>query len=133
MTDNEREQLVTRIKNFLALINEDTATIEQSHSGLIDFVINLTIDRVMLYLNSETIPTIIERLIAEVVNNGLTQKLDILSGNDRAVSSMNDNGQSVSFANEVKKYFVTATDNEMLSGFTNILNRYRRIKVVCNQ
>lgn len=133
MTDNEREQLVLRIKNFLALINEDLTDIEQAHTGLIDFVINVTIDRVLLYLNSDTIPTIVERLIAEVVNNGLTQKLDVISGNDKAISSISDNGQSISFANETKKYFASASDNEIFGAFTNILNRYRRIKVVCTR
>lgn len=83
-----------------------------------------------MYLNSETIPTIIERMIAEVVNNGLTQKLDLFVGNDRAISSMSDNGQSVSFSNEIKRYFAGASDNEMFGSFTGILNRYRRLKVV---
>ena len=128
---NDRTELIARIKQNLALINEDLTAIEQKHSGLIEFVINLTIDRVLLYLNREDIPAIIENMIVEIVNKGLTEKLDVFSGNDKAISSMSDNGQSVTFANDVKHYFGSASDNEMFGAFTNILNRYRRVSVVC--
>jgi ABC-type uncharacterized transport system substrate-binding protein len=49
---------------------------------------------------------------------------------DRAISSVSDNGQSVSYANEVTRYFATASDDELFTGFTALLSRYRRVKVV---
>ena len=49
---------------------------------------------------------------------------------DHAIKSISDNGQSITYDNEITKYFSTASDEELFSGFTPILNRYRRIKVV---
>ena len=48
---------------------------------------------------------------------------------DQAISSISDNGQSISYANEVTKYFTTATDDELFTGFSMLLSRYRRVKV----
>ena len=123
----------TRIKNYLALINKDLTAIETANPNLVDFVIASTLDRVMLYLNSTEIPAILERIIAEIVNGNLKQVLDIKAndGSERQVSSMSDNGQSISFSNEAKKYFASTSDDEIFNGYVAILNRYRRIKVVC--
>lgn len=123
----------TRIKNYLALINKDLTAIETANPNLVDFVIASTLDRVMLYLNSTEIPAILERIIAEIVNGNLKQILDIKAndGSERQVSSMSDNGQSISFSNDAKKYFASTSDDEIFNGYVAILNRYRRIKVVC--
>lgn len=133
MTSEETNSLVLKIKTYLALINKDTIEIEQQHSGLIDFVIYEVLDRVMLFLNSETIPTVCERIIAEIVNGNLHRILDVKSddGSDRMVSSMSDNGQSVSYSTSAKTYFASAGDDEIFGGYVDILKRYRKIKVVC--
>ena len=131
------DEMYANIKNYLKIINKNVDEIEQNSEGLIDFVIGEVTDRVMLYLNSETIPEKIERILANIVNTGLTRcqktiertkegALDV----DRAVSSISDNGQSISYANEVTRYFTTANDDELFTGFTNLLNRYRRVTVV---
>ena len=49
---------------------------------------------------------------------------------DQAISSVSDNGQSVSFSNEIKNYLATTEDNELFAGFSKLLARYRRINVV---
>ena len=123
----------TRIKSYLALINKNLTAIEQANPDLIDFVIASTLERVMLYLNSSEIPTILERMIAEIVNGNLKQILDAKAedGSERQITSMSDNGQSISFSNEAKKYFASTSDDEIFNGYVSILNRYRRIKVVC--
>lgn len=123
----------TRIKNYLALINKDLTAIETANPNLVEFVIASTLDRVMLYLNSTEIPAMLERIIAEIVNGNLKQILDIKAndGSERQVSSMSDNGQSISFSNDAKKYFASTSDDEIFNGYVAILNRYRRIKVVC--
>ena len=127
----------TRVKAYLGKINENLTAIETAHAGLIDFCIDEAIDRVCLYLNTDTIPTQIERILANVVNNGLTKclkNISITTGNtvavDQAISSISDNGQSISYSNEVTKYFTTASDEELFTGFSGLLSRYRRIKVV---
>lgn len=131
------DELTAKIKEYLKIINKNVDEIEQNSEGLIDFVIGEVIDRVMLYLGSDTIPAKIERILANIVNTGLTRcqkaiertkegALDV----DRAVASLSDNGQSISYANEVTRYFTTASDDELFTGFTALLSRYRRVKVV---
>lgn len=131
------DELNAKIREYLKIVNKNVDEIEQNSEGLIDFVIGEVADRIMLYLGSDTIPAKIERIMANIVNTGLTRcqkaiertkegALDV----DRAISSISDNGQSISYANEVTRYFTTATDDELFTGFTALLSRYRRVKVV---
>ena len=131
------DEITAKIKDYLKIVNKNVDEIEQNSEGLIDFVIGEVLDRVMLYLNSETIPQKLERILANIVNTGLTRcqktiertkegALDV----DRAVSGISDNGQSISYANEVTRYFATANDDELFAGFTTLLSRYRRASVV---
>ena len=129
--------MIANIKKYLKIINKNAETIEKENEGLLDFVIAEVLDRVQLYLNSETIPTKLERILANIVNTGLKKSLkDIELSNedktavDRVVTSISDNGQSISYANEVTKYFNSVSDEELFTGFTSLLSRYRRVKVV---
>ena len=131
------EEMTAKIKEYLKIVNKNLDIIEQNNYGLIDFVIGEVSDRVMLYLNSETIPSKLERVLANVVNTGLTRCLKAIeltkegaADVDRAISSVSDNGQSISYANEVTRYFTTASDEELFTGFTALLSRYRRVTVV---
>ena len=126
-----------KIKEYLQIVNKNFDEIEQSNEGLIDFVIDEVIDRALLFLNCEVIPAKVERILANVVNTGLTRYLKVIEQTkegtadvDRAITSVSDNGQSVSYANEVTRYFATANDDELFAGFTALLSRYRRAKVV---
>lgn len=131
------DRQIAKIKEYLHIINKNIDNIESHNQGLIDFCINEVADRIQLYLNSDVIPTKIERIIANIVNTGLKKclkEIEISSEGtnavDQAVSSISDNGQSISYANEVTKYFSTATDDELFTGFSLLLSRYRRVKVV---
>ena len=126
------DDITAKIREYLTIINPNTS---EMSDDLINFSIAEVIDRVQLYLNSDTIPTKTERILANIVNTGLlkAKKQIELSDNgeiDRAINSISDNGQSISYANEVTKYFTTASDEELFSGFSSLLSRYRRIKVV---
>ncbi|MBR5593903.1 MAG: hypothetical protein IKW46_07520 [Bacteroidaceae bacterium] len=131
------DELNAKIKGYLRIVNKNVDVIEQDNEGLIDFVIGEVADRVMLYLNSERIPSKLERVLANIVNTGLTRCLKAIEMTkegttdvDRAIASVSDNGQSISYANEVTRYFTTASDDELFTGFTALLSRYRRVKVV---
>ena len=131
------DEMIAKIKDYLKIINKNVDTIEKDNKGLIDFVIAEVLDRVQLYLNSEAIPTKLERILANIVNTGLKKCLkDVELSNedntavDRVVTSISDNGQSISYANEVTRYFSTVSDDELFTGFTGLLSRYRRVKVV---
>ena len=131
------DELNAKIKEYLKLLVDNFDEIDQNNVGLFDFVIGEVIDRVLLYLNSDTIPEKTERILANVVNTSLTRGLKDIDRTkegtadiDRAVSSISDNGQSISYANEVTRYFTTVSDEELFTGVTTLLNRYRRAKVV---
>lgn len=131
------DEIIAKIKEYLKIINKNIDTIEKDNKGLVDFAIGEVLDRVQLYLNSETIPTKLERILANIVNTGLKKCLkdiEISSEDntavDQVVTSISDNGQSISYANEVTKYFTTVSDEELFTGFTGLLSRYRRVKVV---
>lgn len=129
--------IIANIKNYLKIVNKQVDEIEQDNAGLIDFVIGEVLDRVTLFLNCETVPAKLERILANIVNTGLARcrkniefTKEGTTDVDRAVSSVSDNGQSISYANEVTRYFTTASDEELFTGFTALLCRYRRVKVV---
>lgn len=128
--------MVEKIKTNLKIINRKIDQIEKNNPDLIEFVIQTTIDRVELYLGCE-LPEKLERILSQVVNNGLKKclkEIEISEEDDTAVdqviTSISDNGQSISLANETIKYFTTSSDEELFTGFTSLLSRYRRIKVV---
>ena len=131
------DEQINRIKEYLSILNQGLDTIEYNHGGLIDFIILEVIDRVCVFLNREDVPRRVERIIANIVNTNLGKALAIIDNDDaispmpeQAISSISDNGQSISYANEVKRYFTSATDEEVFAGFTSILSRYRRVSVV---
>lgn len=131
------DEIIANIKKYLKIINKNIEQIEKDNEGIVDFAIGEVLDRVQLYLNSETIPTKLERILANIVNTGLKKclkEIEISSEDntavDQVVTSISDNGQSISYANEVTKYFTTASDEELFTGFTGLLSRYRRVKVV---
>ena len=128
---------ISRIKEYLGILNQALDTIEYNHTGLIDFIILEVIDRVCLFLNRKDVPKRLERIIANIVNTNLGKALAIIDNDDaispmpeQAISSISDNGQSISYTNEVKRYFTSANDEEVFAGFTSILSRYRRVSVV---
>lgn len=131
------DDIIAKIKEYLKIINKNIDAIEKENKDLLDFCIGEVLDRVQLYLNSETIPTKLERILANIVNNGLKKCLKDIeiskednTAVDQVVTSISDNGQSISYANEVIKYFTTVSDEELFTGFSTLLSRYRRVKVV---
>ncbi len=123
------EQL-DRIKGYVKVI--DNAASDASANALLEYCINEVYDRVLLYLNDTTLDEALERVVARIVSGIFNQTTNSKTSTefDQAISSVSDNGQSVSFANEIKNYLATTEDNELFAGFSKLLARYRRINVV---
>ena len=123
------EQL-DRIKGYVKAI--DNAASDASANALLEYCINEVYDRVLLYLNDTTLDEALERVVARIVSGIFNQTTNSKTSteSDQAISSVSDNGQSVSFSNEVKNYLATTEDNELFAGFSKLLARYRRINVV---
>ena len=124
-----QEQL-DRIKGYVKVI-DDVAS-DASANALLEYCINEVYDRVLLYLNDTTLDEALERVVARIVSGIFNQTTNSKTSteSDQAISSVSDNGQSVSFSNEVKNYLATTEDNELFAGFSKLLARYRRINVV---
>ena len=121
------------IIEYLRIINK--SDIEEE---LRDFIVESTIDRIKLYLNNDKLPKILERPIAQIISTNIDKAIrqnEIIKDGDvdRAITSVKDNNQSINYSNELTRYFSSLADEELFSGFTNLLNRYRRIKVVYSE
>ena len=123
MTDSEQE---TRIKNYAKLLN---SRIEDGE--LLDFVTLEVLDRVLVYLNDNTLDQKLERIVARIVSGVFTESLESKDGElEHNISSVSDNGQTISYSDKVKSYLVSTDDSELFSGFSKLLAPYRRVNVV---
>ncbi len=120
----------TKIIGYVKALN-DTAN-QEVYQSLLGLVVVEVAVRVLLYLNREDLPENIERVVARIVSGIFNQTANAKTSStaDSAISSMSDNGQSISYSNEIKNYLSSADDNELFSGFSKLLARYRRINVV---
>jgi hypothetical protein len=129
MNTADKNQQVDRIVKYLKIIN---ASANDSQHELLSFCVAIAMDRLLLYLNRDELNPKLERITAELVSNGFDKhKGKSETGEeDGVIKSISDNGQSVSYENGVKRYFLSSTDEELFSGFSRLLAVYRGIKVV---
>lgn len=123
MTDDQK----TTIKGYVTILNSNIADGE-----LLDFVVDMVADRVLLYLNDTVIATNLERVIAQVIVSVYkhTEAQSANSGADKAISSVSDNGQSVTYVQTPTQYMASKTDQELFTGFESLLSAYRRPHVI---
>ena len=122
MTDSSQE---TRIKEYAKLLNDKI-----EDGDLLDFVTLEVKDRVLVYLNDEVLVTKLERIVARIVSGVFTESLESKDGElEHNISSVSDNGQTISYSDKVKSYLVSTDDSELFSGFSKLLAPYRRVNV----
>ena len=122
MTDSEQE---TRIKNYAKLLN---SRIEDGE--LLDFVTLEVLDRVLVYLNDNVLDQKLERIVARIVSGVFAESQESSDGElSHNISSISDNGQTISYSEKVKSYLVSTDDEELFSGFSKLLAPYRRVNV----
>ena len=122
MTDSEQE---TRIKTYAKLLN---SKIEDGE--LLDFVTLEVLDRVLVYLNDNTLDQKLERIVARIVSGVFAESQESSDGElSHNISSISDNGQTISYSEKVKSYLVSTDDEELFSGFSKLLAPYRRVNV----
>lgn len=122
MTDSSQE---TRIKEYAKLLNDKI-----EDGDLLDFVTLEVKDRVLVYLNDGVLDTKLERIVARIVSGVFTESLESKDGElEHNISSVSDNGQTISYSDKVKSYLVSTDDSELFSGFSKLLAPYRRVNV----
>lgn len=124
MTDDQK----TTIKGYVSTINTG---IVSGDNDLLDFVLDEVVDRVLLYLNETALDTRLERIIARVVVSVYNQTNNNKEGSgvENSITSISDNGQSITYSKEVKNYLATADDGALFGGFSALLAPYRRVNV----
>ena len=123
MTDSEQE---TRIKTYAKLLNSRIEDVE-----LLDFVTLEVLDRVLVYLNDNALDQKLERIVARIVSGVFAESQESSDGElSHNISSISDNGQTISYSEKVKSYLVSTDDEELFSGFSKLLAPYRRVNVV---
>ena len=122
MTDSSQE---TRIKEYAKLLNDKI-----EDGDLLDFVTLEVKDRVLVYLNDNELDTKLERIVARIVSGIFTESLAEKDGElEHNIKSVSDNGQTISYSDQVKSYLVSTDDSELFSGFSKLLAPYRRVNV----
>lgn len=129
MSDEQKARITSYVKQLCKLANDE------ANADILDFVIEDVASRVLLYLNRTELPTIIERIVARIVTGIFIQTAANFESTtaDSEISSMSDNGQSISYSGEVKKYLSNTEDNEIFTGFAKILAPFRRVNVVSEE
>ena len=122
MTDSSQE---TRIKEYAKLLNDKI-----EDGDLLDFVTLEVKDRVLVYLNDDELDAKLERIVARIISGVFTESLESKDGElEHNISSVSDNGQTISYSDKVKSYLVSTDDSELFSGFSKLLAPYRRVNV----
>ncbi len=119
------EEQKTRIINYITLLNDDTIS-----QDLLNFFVDSTIDRILIYCNRQDLPVQLERVVAQMVDKVINHHIDKATNGDIFVSSISDNGQSINYSNEIKQYYNSLSDSDLMEGYVTLLNRYRRVNVV---
>lgn len=122
MDETQKQQ----IEQYAKKLNSN---IPEPGDATLDFIVDEVADRVMIYLNADSIPTVLNRVLARVVVgifNKAQAEMTTTGGSEREIKQISDNGQSVTYGDGAKNYLASATDEDIFSGFEAILKRYRR-------
>jgi len=121
MTEDQK----TTVIGYVTTLNSDIA-----EGDVLDLVVDTVDDRVQLYLNDITIADSLLRVIAQVVVSVYKRTESSAASDDRSVSSVTDNGQTVSYHQKPKQYLTSTTDDQLFTGFERLLAPYRRVHVI---
>lgn len=118
---------IERIKAYAKTLNKT-----MNDEGLLDSNIQLALDRLLIYLNVDEIDKKLEPIVAQAIAESYRQAQSRQEGKgeEPAIKSINDNGQSITYGDTVRSSFAQATDQELWGGYQAILARYRRVNVV---
>lgn len=114
---------MNNIKNYLELLGLDD-------NDKLDFIIEETIERALNYMNRTELPQELERVIARAIYNAERKYTAEAEGHNQRISSVSDNGQSVSYKDSVISFMSTQTDEEVFEGITSQLKRFRILRVL---
>lgn len=136
------EEIIARIKEY-ALVRDPSLTDE---NGLLDLIVNEVVDRALAFMNRDQlvaqyeldlldddveeadyvlpIPVRIERALASTVVALYKTTIENTNSSLGAITSISDNGQSISYATKAASFFSSSDDSEVFSGISGLMRRY---------
>ncbi len=152
------DEIIARIKAYSIVRNPS-----MKPDDFLDFVVNDVVDRTLAYTfrerliagyeqdlidfpdpgdddkefwdvyDSYPIPVRLERMLAGIVNQSYKTIINQNTAETGAVGSLSDNGQSISFTEQLQQYYGVQTDAEVFASSLKILDKYRLAKSVTNE
>ena len=113
------EELVQEVQTYIKVLD--------SELDLKDEQIKIVINRIKVYLNRRDVPFILAGTIAELI---VDQANNLKRNEEETISSISDNGQSISFSTKVFQALTSQKDVELFASHTAILNRFRKVGVI---
>lgn len=120
MSETINQPVKEKVKEYIKLFVKGEIENEE-------LLIEMLIERVQVYLNRVDIPIMLSGILASILNDHINA---LAKGQEAQVSSMSDNGQSVSFDNSPITTFATKSDQELFASHTALLNNYRKVRVL---
>jgi len=134
------DDIIGRIKEYALAFNSNL-----EEGDLLDLIVEEIVDRVLIYTNRQQfvvgyeedivditveedeyiypIPLVLEKPIARVVVQVYRTFDDNLEGKD--VKSIKDQGQSITFSDEVQSYLSDKSDTEIFMSIKSMLDKFR--------
>ncbi len=152
------EDVITRIKGYVTTIYPTILTDLNIDEAYLQFMVEDIVDRALVFMNREQlvdnyeedlvdypdltddfwkgyeypIPQRLEKVIAKLVVQSTRTVVDNNTAEVGNVSSVTDNGQSVSFRDKLSNFFSSSDDSEVFSGSLALLQQYRLASVGSN-
>lgn len=132
------DAIIARIKSYVLIIDGSIPD-----DSFLDFVVRDVVDRALIFMNrvqliedyeadnskEAPIPRQLERTLAGVVV-GAYKTIKARNVGEMAISSVSDNGQSISYKNEVASFLNTSSEAEIFAGSLELLKQYRLPTVI---
>lgn len=147
------EAIAARIKAFVLVIYPTILSELALSDAQLDFLVQDVIDRALAFMNREQlvyqfeldlvdnpideeinnefwacydypIPPILERTLASTVVGVAKNMQNRNTAATGAIKSISDNGQSVSYADQISNFLSSSSDAEIFSGTLGLLRRY---------
>lgn len=139
------DAVIARIKEYVLILKSDL-----TDNDFLDFIIADVVDRALVYMNRDQlvvqytedledydsdddfwdhyeypIPPRLERTLAGVIVGAYKNADSLNSATGGAVTSVKDQGQSVSFGETIANFLRSSDDAEVFSGSLTLLDRYK--------
>lgn len=122
------EEQIEKIKNYVKVLNSQII-----QDDVFDFNVREAVDRVLNHTNRKELPIELERITAKAIISIYKKIKNDKENNgeqEKEISSISDNGQSISYSDKVKTYMINSSDDDLFFGFISQINKFVKAKVV---